>query len=143
MSIRPAKPLSAVRWAAQKIKLYGDATMLKEKIVRWSKITLIILAILTIIIFGINSFSPWIKCTINGGEMVKAGLSNMYGCFIRYPDAGKTCKNDSECKGVCVLPYDSLYLTPMPESGNCMEDNFLFGCRCYINYPDMRCSCID
>ncbi len=40
-------------------------------------------------------------CTQQGGVMRKVCLSQSLACVTPYPDAGKVCTDNSQCKGGC------------------------------------------
>lgn len=66
-------------------------------------------------------------CKNKGGEIKKAGLSQMPHCVITYQDAGKPCKNASECTGSCLL-IEKTVPAGMPVAGECQHNNLVFGC---------------
>lgn len=54
-------------------------------------------------------------------------------CVHAYPDAGKTCRDGSECQGDCMsTEFDSAWNDPRligtEKSGHCQMDDAQFGC---------------
>ena len=68
-------------------------------------------------------------CTQQGGVMRKVCLSQSLACVLTYPDAGKACTDNSQCKGGCI--YQSTG-KPLPASGKvvgvCKQTNDPCGC---------------
>src|SRR5690606_31205634 len=67
------------------------------------------------------------NCKKNGGEVQKAGIMQMPHCVITYPDAGKPCKNSSECTNSCLLIEKSIPMGELAE-GECQHNSLSFGC---------------
>ena len=67
------------------------------------------------------------NCKKNGGVVQGAGLLGIPNCVITYPDAGKSCKNSSECTHKCLLIGKNI---PMgaPAVGECKPNSLSFGC---------------
>jgi hypothetical protein len=67
------------------------------------------------------------NCKKNGGKIEKDGLAQFPICVIKYPDAGKLCHDNSECKGGCIAVNAPSQLNKSAE-GKCKETNSPFGC---------------
>lgn len=67
------------------------------------------------------------KCTTDGGTIRGVGMLGTPACVIPFPDAGKTCSDESECQGSCVAPDGAPVGTSI--SGTCQRDTHdFFGC---------------
>jgi hypothetical protein len=86
---------------------------------------------------------PWVECGLEGGQYVRRGLGQFYACQHAYSDANKKCSNSKDCQGACMVPYEAVYETSVPEFGQCAENDDPYGCKCYLDYPDIQCSCLD
>ena len=68
-------------------------------------------------------------CMQQGGVVRKVCLSQSLACVTPYPDAGKVCTDNSQCKGGCI--YQSTG-KPLPVSGKvkgvCKQTNDPCGC---------------
>lgn len=45
-------------------------------------------------------------CRAKGGRMEPVCRSRAVACVVRYSDAGKVCKNTSECQGGCYIDFE-------------------------------------
>ncbi len=71
------------------------------------------------------------ECKRSGGIMQKSGRAGALLCLIAYKDAGKMCKNGSDCAGDCRLgpdPADRIKQPGAQVSGVCQANNSPFGC---------------
>lgn len=69
-------------------------------------------------------------CEQAGSEWRAVGMKQSMRCITKYPDAGKSCTDSSQCKGGCmdVTPYNHKG-API---GKCKVDNDKFGCFSYL-----------
>ena len=73
-------------------------------------------------------------CREGGGEVQMAGMMGLYRCVTPYADAGKVCRDESDCEGRClgddnVTDYSA---APGEQQGVCEEDDSPFGCYSII-----------
>lgn len=71
-----------------------------------------------------------------GGFMARRGLTPWPTCVTPYSDAGKSCRDDDDCRGRCLLKYDSnLDAHPIGSvaSGHCQAEEPAIGC-----YAELR-----
>ena len=71
------------------------------------------------------------KCKEDGGVVKNVGLMQIPKCVITYADAGKACKNSSECTKSCITMKSDIQLGAKA-SGECQHDNALYGCYSVI-----------
>lgn len=82
-------------------------------------------------------------CKKSGGIWKPVGMRGSMACITKYPDAGKSCTDSSQCKGGC------LDMTPYNHKGNpigkCREDDDVHGCFSYLKKGERGGSnmCID
>jgi hypothetical protein len=74
-------------------------------------------------------------CDACKGQWAKHGISETETCICKTKDGGKSCKDGSECDGVCVLGDDAKFEVTAPGSpprggftGKCSEYDTVFGC---------------
>lgn len=67
------------------------------------------------------------ECEKNGGKVQEAGIMALPHCVITYPDAGKPCKNSSECTKSCLLIESNEPMGALV-TGECQHNNLPFGC---------------
>jgi hypothetical protein len=74
-------------------------------------------------------------CDACNGQWAKHGISETETCICKTKDGGKSCKDGSECDGVCVLADDAKFEVTAPGSpprggftGKCSEYDTVFGC---------------
>jgi hypothetical protein len=70
-------------------------------------------------------------CKKNWGEVQRAGRMGLPHCVITYPDAGKACKDSSECTARCLLvnldePAGAQVM------GKCQQNSLRFGCYAVV-----------
>jgi hypothetical protein len=65
------------------------------------------------------------RCASLGGEIRMVGL-DAQGCVYRPKDAGKACRDGSECTGSCEAPRDVPATTAV--TGVCSDTSRRFGC---------------
>jgi hypothetical protein len=74
-----------------------------------------------------------IKCEKKGGSWSRIGKSQSRTCVQRTRDAGKQCRRDRDCDGVCLA-----------RSGTCAPVNPLFGCNEVVQDDGRRMTlCLD
>lgn len=56
-------------------------------------------------------------CARQGGEYRQVCTDQRYMCVLPFSDAGKVCKDSTECKGECRIDV----VTVCDEAGNCKE----------------------
>jgi hypothetical protein len=75
-------------------------------------------------------------CAAEGGEMRQQGRMGAWACVTLYADAGKVCRDKSDCLGKCEAVRGDTSTTSAPkpaeETGICAADNSRFGCRAEI-----------
>lgn len=71
-------------------------------------------------------------CAAKGGEIRQEGLLGTYRCTVPYADAGKACRDKSDCEGKCLLGPDSDAATGEEASGVCQANDSPFGCYAEI-----------
>lgn len=75
-------------------------------------------------------------CADEGGELRQQGRIGAWTCVTLYADAGKVCRDKSDCLGRCaaVREEEPNASAPSPgqETGLCAADNSRFGCRAEI-----------
>lgn len=70
-------------------------------------------------------------CLTQGGDWRRVGLAQRYACVLSAPDAGRPCRDKSDCRFGCE------YFGPPTTSGalvwgQCAADNLPFGCRSWV-----------
>jgi hypothetical protein len=71
-------------------------------------------------------------CAAKGGEIRQEGLLGAWRCVVPYADAGKTCRDDADCEGKCLLSPDSEAATGAEATGVCQANDSPFGCYAEI-----------
>ncbi len=76
-------------------------------------------------------------CTARGGEVRPVCLTGALACVTPFSDAGKKCRDSSECLGKCLV--DEHQLNPVPEPGSaaegrCQRDDD--PCGCFVEVID-------
>jgi len=61
------------------------------------------------------------QCLEAGGTWGRGGILALEQCFPHYSDAGKSCKRESDCQGMC-----------MADTRSCAA-SFSYGCLSYLN----------
>lgn len=69
-------------------------------------------------------------CNAMGGEVRQDGMMGLYHCITPYADAGKICRDASDCQGQCrtsddVTDYNA---APGTQVGKCQVNDSIFGC---------------
>lgn len=69
------------------------------------------------------------SCLAQGGFVQRAGMLGSEGCYHRFSDAGKTCRDGSDCLGrrCDYKGKDSPAASDL--HGQCAADDIPFGCR--------------
>ncbi len=70
-------------------------------------------------------------CKKNGGEVQRAGRMGLPHCVVTYPDAGKACKDSSECTARCLL-VNSNEPAGAQVTGTCQQNSLRFGCYAVV-----------
>lgn len=66
------------------------------------------------------------ECEGAGGEVRQEGMLGMWRCVRPYVDAGKPCRDKSDCEGKCLATDDAM---PGDEVvGACQANDSPFGC---------------
>jgi len=90
-------------------------------------------------------------CEVHGGEWGQFGLSPQKRCNPVTSDAGKTCSNQNECEGACIVELseeDQDRITNQNEvietNGKCTPWLFTYGCNAYVkNSKVSEIMCVD
>jgi len=79
------------------------------------------------------------SCIAQGGIWGPIGLSPEPGCMLPTTDAGKVCRDSSECQAACVAElnqedYNNLvrYQIPIRTTGKCIAWRGSAGCKSYV-----------
>lgn len=67
-------------------------------------------------------------CAAKGGEVRQEGMLGTYRCTVPYADAGRICRDRSDCEGKCLLGPDSEAATGEEATGACQANDSPFGC---------------
>jgi hypothetical protein len=70
-------------------------------------------------------------CKKNGGEVQRAGSMGLPHCVVTYSDAGKSCKDSSECTARCLL-VNSNEPAGAQVTGTCQQNSLRFGCYAVV-----------
>lgn len=82
------------------------------------------------------------ECIRSGGEWKKVGIQPAPECTFKSKDAGKQCRDNSECDGECLAPEGSQQGEKV--SGICSDYNFHLGCfRMVDNGTVSKTICVD
>jgi hypothetical protein len=69
-------------------------------------------------------------CKKSGGSWQPVGMRQSMACITKYPDAGKSCTDDSQCKGGCIA------VTPIDHQGvhvgRCKTDDDITDCSTHL-----------
>ena len=69
------------------------------------------------------------SCKAQGGNWRTVGMMQTEACEIRYPDAGKTCTDGSQCAGgMCLTDAATPENAGARTTGVCQPTNMTFGC---------------
>jgi hypothetical protein len=75
-------------------------------------------------------------CDACGGNWAKHGISETEGCICKTHDAGKICRDGTECEGQCLVAFDAKLEVAVPGPpprgfyvGRCSEYETTFGCN--------------
>lgn len=71
-------------------------------------------------------------CAAKGGEVRQEGMLGTWRCTVPYGDAGKSCRDKSDCEGKCLLPPESEAVTGEEATGACQATDSPFGCYAEI-----------
>ncbi|ADC64191.1 hypothetical protein Alvin_3301 (plasmid) [Allochromatium vinosum DSM 180] len=81
-----------------------------------------------------------VACERAGGQIKRVCLAQQPMCVIPYPDAGRPCRDASECAGYCLASFGAQIGERV--QGTCEHDNNPCGCRSYVEngrVVDGRC----
>ena len=74
-------------------------------------------------------------CDACKGQWARHGISETESCICKAKDAGKACKDGSECEGACLLTDDAKFEVAAPGppprgsfTGKCSDYDAVFGC---------------
>lgn len=69
-------------------------------------------------------------CAAKGGRIRQEGMLGLWRCTVRFPDAGKVCRDGDDCKGRCIAKNETAdrAQNPQPMTGVCEDDDSPFGC---------------
>jgi len=83
------------------------------------------------------------ECLDKGGEWKPLGLRRIAGCVEKAADAGKPCRDGSECQfGQCIGPNSAKYDEPV--DGTCRATSDVFGCYTLVRAgKSMGRMCVD
>jgi hypothetical protein len=110
----------------------------------WIRNTVVLLSAVGVAFFLLLRARPRVECSLSDGKWVTDGIAAQAEyCLMKYPDAGKPCRNSSECEGSCVLTDYRNGDKVVPTAGVCSTYNRPFGCHDYLEYPVVRSICVD
>ena len=66
-------------------------------------------------------------CHAAGGRIKGVGMLGLPACVVPYADAGKACRDKSDCQGRCIV-VEAHAVEGTPVAGTCQPDDHLFGC---------------
>ncbi len=67
------------------------------------------------------------KCRAEGGSIRGVGMFATPACVKPFPDAGKTCSDKSDCRGLCKAPDE--VAVGSQSTGTCQNDTHdIYGC---------------
>lgn len=67
------------------------------------------------------------QCKSEGGTIRGVGMFGTPACVKPFPDAGKTCSDESECQGICKAPENAALGSH--STGTCQADTHdIYGC---------------
>jgi putative hemolysin len=82
-------------------------------------------------------------CAAQGGTIRPVCRRQLPVCVIAYPDAGKTCTDDSGCVGKCLYKGDTPPTTA-GVTGQCQANSDPCGCRSEVNGGKVTATlCVD
>ncbi|MFN3960755.1 MAG: hypothetical protein ACK4NP_12690 [Parvularculaceae bacterium] len=83
-------------------------------------------------------------CEAKNGEIRQEGMLGTWRCVVPYADAGKACRDKSECEGKCLLPPDATAGTEEEATGGCQANDSPFGCYAEVNGGKVTAAiCVD
>ncbi len=71
-------------------------------------------------------------CAARNGEIRQEGLLGTWRCVVPYADAGKACRDKTDCEGKCLLSPESDAVTGAEAAGLCQANDSPFGCYAEI-----------
>ena len=66
-------------------------------------------------------------CAARGGQIETVGRRGLPTCVVPYADAGKSCTDNAQCQGGCIVE-GNLEPNDAPVTGQCKRSNVQFGC---------------
>ncbi|MDZ7627374.1 MAG: hypothetical protein U5J99_03060 [Parvularculaceae bacterium] len=83
-------------------------------------------------------------CKAKGGEVRQEGMLGAWRCTLPYADAGKVCRDKTDCEGKCLLPPQSEAAPGEAASGVCQANDSPFGCYAEIEDGKLGAAlCVD
>jgi hypothetical protein len=71
-------------------------------------------------------------CKNDGGVVQRAGRMGLPHCVMTYPDAGKACKDSSECTKRCLVTGNNDLPAGSQVTGKCQQNSLRFGCSAEV-----------
>ncbi|MEJ2795712.1 hypothetical protein WAE56_20100 [Iodobacter sp. LRB] len=68
------------------------------------------------------------SCALEGGEIKQGGIMGHSYCVKPYPDAGKTCRDSTDCQGKCLAELGTPQAEDGKQTGHCQANTLPFGC---------------
>ncbi|MCX7206480.1 MAG: hypothetical protein NT086_10950 [Proteobacteria bacterium] len=68
------------------------------------------------------------NCAQEGGEMKQGGIMGHTLCVKPYPDAGKICRDTTDCQGKCLSELGTPIVADGKQTGHCQSNTMPFGC---------------
>ena len=82
-------------------------------------------------------------CAAAGGSWQQVGFV-AHACAIPAPDAGKSCKDSSECGGSCLVDLHRRVLTGAKVGGTCSAHYIVWGCTQLVEHGRVgEAICVD
>lgn len=72
------------------------------------------------------------ECAAKGGSIRPVCRTQTPTCVVTYTDVGKTCTDDADCQGKCLLAGDPPADRTQQVEGTCQADSDPCGCRTEI-----------
>lgn len=68
-------------------------------------------------------------CEAKGGVVQQRGMARREYCIIAYKDAGKVCRDDADCEGLCLVDRGE----GSDGQPRCQADQTRFGCTATVS----------
>jgi hypothetical protein len=72
--------------------------------------------------------TPAQSCAQEGGKIKQGGIMGHSLCVKPYRDAGKICRDTTDCQGKCLADLGSPIMTDGKQVGRCQANTMPFGC---------------